>query len=185
MAKAVNTTRKLRTGGKAINRLVYAERALRLLREGASYEEIVQQIGQPRWENGSKMGAGELREWVISVFTSDASRSEMVVCLQAKWARESTFDVTDVFTMRKGKVYLRNLASIPPEARQMIASLKQTGHGVEVKFRDIQRSEDMLARSLGAFKDKLEHSGDASFAALVAASFGQKAPDAKEPSDGE
>jgi phage terminase small subunit len=56
-------------------------------------------------------------------------------------------------------VFVPDLASVSPAARKLYAGIKTTQHGVEIKLRDQDGALANIAKYLGMFVEKHEHSG--------------------------
>lgn len=57
------------------------------------------------------------------------------------------------------EVHIEDTRSLGPKARLLYGGIKQTQAGVEVKFKDQDKALENVARHLGMFVDKVEHSG--------------------------
>lgn len=63
-------------------------------------------------------------------------------------------DVTDIVSVKNGRVHIADTDSLPPEKRKIIAGLKEGQYGLEIKFCDRLRALEMLCRHLGMFDQK-------------------------------
>lgn len=63
-------------------------------------------------------------------------------------------DVTDIVSVKNGRVHIADTDSLPPEKRKIIAGLKEGQYGLEIKFYDRLRALEMLCRHLGMFEQK-------------------------------
>jgi len=66
---------------------------------------------------------------------------------------ELNVDIADVVDIKDGSIIIKDLNNIPPEIRRTIQSIKQTKHGIEVKFYDKQKARDQLMKHLGMGQD--------------------------------
>jgi phage terminase small subunit len=56
-------------------------------------------------------------------------------------------------------VVIQNMSELSPDQKKSIASIKQGKNGIEVTFHNKEKALEMIARHLGMFNDKVEHSG--------------------------
>ena len=63
-------------------------------------------------------------------------------------------DITDIVSVRDGKVFIANTDELPPEKRKMISGIKEGQYGLEIKFYDRLRALEMLCKHLGLFDQK-------------------------------
>ena len=59
-----------------------------------------------------------------------------------------------------GEVHVKDTRDLAENTKPLYAGIKQTQAGVEVKFRDQDKALENVARHLGMFTDKIEHSGE-------------------------
>lgn len=57
------------------------------------------------------------------------------------------------------ELHIEDTRKLSPKARQLFAGIKQTQAGIEIKFRDQDKALENIAKHLGMFVDKVEHSG--------------------------
>lgn len=69
-------------------------------------------------------------------------------------ARIAFVDVTDIVSVKNGKIRIADTDDLPPEKRKIIAGLKEGRDGLEIKFYDRLRALEMLCRHLGMFDQK-------------------------------
>ncbi len=98
-----------------------------------------------------RKGMAERRERV-QVRQDDALRSLAEIAFS---------DVTDVVSVRDGKMYVTDTDSLPPEKRRLIAAIEGSRYGPRVRFWDRLRALELLCRHLGMFdrpaaKDELD-----------------------------
>jgi phage terminase small subunit len=57
------------------------------------------------------------------------------------------------------EVHIEDTRNLGPKAKLLYGGIKQTQAGIEVKFKDQDKALENVARHLGMFVDKVEHSG--------------------------
>ena len=57
------------------------------------------------------------------------------------------------------ELHIEDTRNLSPKARQLFAGIKQTQAGIEIKFRDQDKALENIAKHLGMFVEKVEHSG--------------------------
>lgn len=57
-------------------------------------------------------------------------------------------------------LHMADTRKVSTPARRLFAGIKQTQAGIEIKFRDQDKALENVARHLGMFTDKVEHSGE-------------------------
>lgn len=65
-------------------------------------------------------------------------------------------DITDIVSVRDGKVLIANTDELPPDKRKMISGIKEGQYGLEIKFYDRLKALEMLCKHLGLFDQKDE-----------------------------
>ena len=65
-------------------------------------------------------------------------------------------DITDIVSVRDGKVFIANTDELPPDKRKMISGIKEGQYGIEIKFYDRLKALEMLCKHLGLFDQKDE-----------------------------
>lgn len=68
-------------------------------------------------------------------------------------------DITEIVTIKDGKVCIENIDSLPQETRAAIAEIKENQWGTEIKICDRLRALELLGKHLGMFgpvKDDLD-----------------------------
>jgi phage terminase small subunit len=73
--------------------------------------------------------------------------------------RMASYDVRDVVEWTGGALKLKDSAAIGDEAAYCITEIKQTEHGIAIKFADKQQANVNLGRHLKLFTDTVEHKG--------------------------
>lgn len=68
--------------------------------------------------------------------------------------------ITDVVSIKKGVVKVKDTKDIPNELLPVIESIKEGKYGIEIKFYAKDKSLELLGRHLGLFNDKMELSGN-------------------------
>lgn len=63
-------------------------------------------------------------------------------------------DITDIVSVKDGKVCIANTDELPPEKRKMISGIKEGQYGLEIKFYDRLKALEMLCKHLGMFDQK-------------------------------
>lgn len=63
-------------------------------------------------------------------------------------------DITDIVSVRDGKVFIADTDELPPDKRKMISGIKEGQYGLEIKFYDRLKALEMLCKHLGLFDQK-------------------------------
>lgn len=63
-------------------------------------------------------------------------------------------DISEIVSVRDGKVIISNTDELSPEKRKMISGIKEGQYGIEIKFYDRLRALEMLCKHLGMFDQK-------------------------------
>ncbi len=63
-------------------------------------------------------------------------------------------DITDIVSVREGKVFIADTDELPPDKRKMISGIKEGQYGLEIKFYDRLKALEMLCKHLGLFDQK-------------------------------
>jgi phage terminase small subunit len=73
----------------------------------------------------------------------------------------------------RGSVFVHDTRNLKGGARKLYAGVQLGKDGIKVLMRDQDAALANIARHLGMFKDKVEHSGTVSIASLIEQSFGK------------
>lgn len=57
------------------------------------------------------------------------------------------------------ELHIADTRDLSPKAMQLFAGIEQTQAGIKIKFRDQDKALENIAKHLGMFVDKVEHSG--------------------------
>lgn len=63
-------------------------------------------------------------------------------------------DVTEIVSVRDGKVHIANTDELPADKRKIIAGIKEGREGLEIKFYDRLRALELLCKHLGILDQK-------------------------------
>jgi len=125
------------------------------------------------WCRGRGLKYSVVAMWV----ESDPGRREMyekALAHREEWTRQVVLSqLRDMSTFDPRGIYhddgetLRDLSELPEDLARCIQSMERVGGEWRLKFVDKMKAMEMLGRTLGVFKDKVEHSGGVSLEQLI------------------
>ena len=99
---------------------------------------------------------------------SIAKRNDVTVDrIVQEYARIAFADIRDVVNIHRGQVVVTDTATLTPAQAAAIGEIAQTKDGIRIKLNSKQAALDSLSRTMGMFRDKLEHSGDVTLRTLA------------------
>ncbi len=134
----------------------------------AGYSKTVAHTKAYQWVSNSKIKP-HVYEEIMKRFQARSERTKISQdFVLEQLVRMATADIREVVGWKKGSaVFVKDSDEISDEAALMISEVAQTQHGLRVKTVDRQAALDKLARHLGMYLDRTEHSVSDDLAALL------------------
>lgn len=103
----------------------------------------------------------------LEILPSIATLTELQEQLSAI-ARADMTEIVDWVADDNGEPIpkIKNLAELPKELRRLVKSVTWTKNGPKIELEDQSKARDMLIRTLGGYKDRVELSGGLAVAAV-------------------
>ena len=148
------------------------ERFASELAKGKTAEEAYKIAGyKPSIKNAHRLKANEgIRARVDEILNRAAKKvSATIERTLEELVKIAYVDIGDAVKWDGSKVVLDDSRSLPPFIRAAISEVRQTKVGVTIKFHSKTQALEMLGRTLGMFKDKLEIEGSLDIAERILA----------------
>ncbi len=95
-----------------------------------------------------------VKEYINAIERKATEKVEAdVTWVKQKLKRFSEAQITDFFTVKKGKLVLKDLKKLPPEMIDCIQAIRQTKDGIFLTLCDKKSSVTDLGKSIGMFED--------------------------------
>lgn len=76
-----------------------------------------------------------------------------------KWRRPPNLACPRCDGFGRNRIVFKDTTNLSPAAQALFAGVKETQHGLEIKMNDQSKALELLARHLGMFPSKVEHTG--------------------------